>query len=119
MARLLEHDINAAAFLMDEDLLEAAESKKKGFQNDLDRAVLDLVRQVPHAVFDAVFPAPPPTEQVAVATSDPQGATIAEAGAAAWVPAPLAAGRAVTMNRACGFNRPPAAGFFTRELMRS
>jgi len=75
IARLLEHDINAAAFLMDEDLLEAAE--KEGFKNDLDRAVLDLVRQVPHAVFDAVFPPPPPTEQAAVASSDVLGGSAA------------------------------------------
>ena len=36
VARLLGHDINAAAFLMDEDLLAAAEAR--GFKNDLDRA---------------------------------------------------------------------------------
>lgn len=69
ISKLLEHDINAAAFVMDEDLLDAAE--RKGFKNDLDRALLDLIRQLPPAVLDAVFPQPPPTEEVTVATSDP------------------------------------------------
>lgn len=71
VAELLGHGINAAAFVMDEDLLEAAE--KKGFKNDLDRALADLLGQVPPAVLDAIFPPPPPTEDVAVATSDPLG----------------------------------------------
>lgn len=76
VAELLGHGINAAAFVMDEDLLEAAESK--GFKNDLDRALLDLIRQLPPAVCDAIFP-PSPTEEVTTATSDVLGGNAANA----------------------------------------
>ena len=67
VAKLLAHGINAAAFLMDEDLLAAAEAR--GFKNDLDRALLDLIRQLPAHVVDAIF-APPP-EPVTMADSIP------------------------------------------------
>jgi len=51
--RLREHDINASAFLMDADLL--AEAEKKGFQNNRDRAVDDLLDQLPDGVAKAVL----------------------------------------------------------------
>lgn len=67
VGELLGRGFNAAAFVMDEDLLTAAEAK--GFRNDLDRALADLIRQLPSTVLAAVFP--PPPEPVLLATSIP------------------------------------------------
>ena len=55
--RIFLHEVNAAAFLMDEDLL--ADLEAKGFRNDLDRAIMDLIQQLPRHIQDAVFPPPP------------------------------------------------------------
>lgn len=56
--KLLSHEVNVYAFLMDVDLLLHAQIK--GFQNDPSRALLDLITQLPQHVRDAVFPPPPP-----------------------------------------------------------
>ncbi len=56
--KLLSHEVNVYAFLMDEDLLLHA--RIKGFQNDPARALSDLIAQLPRHIRDAVFPPPPP-----------------------------------------------------------
>jgi len=58
--KLLMHEVNAAAFLMDEDLLAAAEAK--GFKNNLERALTDLFSQLPRSICEAVFPPVPDPE---------------------------------------------------------
>jgi len=46
--QLVPHGVNAAGFLMDDDLLGEAHSK--GFSNDYERARKDLKNQLPDAV---------------------------------------------------------------------
>jgi hypothetical protein len=48
------YKVNASAFFMDQDLLLAA--KKRGFKNDPNRAITDLLRQLPKLVRDEFFP---------------------------------------------------------------
>jgi hypothetical protein len=62
---LTDHDINATAFVMPDDLLPAA--KEKGFRNDLNRALADLKAQLKErspAAYSALFPSSQPVTMV-------------------------------------------------------
>ncbi len=62
VAKLLEFDINASAFLMEPDLLASLESED--FANDFDRAFDDFYYQIPVEIRRQVFPLPPEVEGV-------------------------------------------------------
>lgn len=61
VGQLVEHGVNAAGFLMDDDLLvDLAKNERRPFHNDPERAFADLKAQLPDAVREAFWPTPRP-----------------------------------------------------------
>lgn len=69
VAKLLEFDINASAFFMEADQLEALENEN--FVNDFDRAFEDFFYQIPPDIRRKVFPTPPDEESSPVPPEEP------------------------------------------------
>jgi hypothetical protein len=70
--QLVEHGINAAGFLMDDDLLvDLAKAERRPFRNDPDRAFADLKAQLPDAVREEFWPTPKPIPLMEPATKIP------------------------------------------------
>ncbi len=73
--KLLELGINASAFFMEADRLDAMENED--FANDFDRAFEDFFYQIPLEIRGKVFPPPPEEKSSPTEPKEPPGSGMA------------------------------------------